>query len=326
MKFKKIFIMLLITLFSIPTNTYAYSNKVILGGNNIGIEVKTKGILVVGLYEVNNKLIAESSGIQVGDYIISVNNKAVNDITDFTKAIEEDEDKNQIDIIYKRKKKDYSTKLDIENVDGEYKTGLYVKDKINGIGTLTFIDPKTKKFGALGHEIVTKETNEILNIDDGSIYYSYITGINKSNNGSPGEKEANYDLDKKYGIIKENTNKGIFGDYTEVINNENMYEVAKKDEIKEGSATIFTVINGEMKEAFDIQIEKLNYKDDTKNIIFKITDEKLLNTTGGIVQGMSGSPIVQDNKIIGAVTHVIINDTTKGYGIFIENMLEESED
>ena len=234
MKFKKIFLMLLISLVSIPTNIYAYSNKVILGGNNIGIEVKTKGILVVGLYEIDNVLLAESSGIQAGDYIINVNNKEVNSISDFTKEIENDEDKESIDIIYKRRNKNYNTKLDIINKDGEYKTGLYVKDKINGIGTLTFIDPQTKKFGALGHEIVTKETNEILNIDDGSIFYSYITGITKSNNGNPGEKEADYDNGKKYGIIKENTNKGIFGDYTDSINNENIYEVASPNEVKSG--------------------------------------------------------------------------------------------
>ena len=326
MKIKKIFLMLLISLISIPTNIYAYSNKVILGGNNIGIEVKTKGILVVGLYEINNKKIAESSGIKAGDYIIKVNNNNVSSILDFTKEIENDLDKETIDITYKRKNKDYNTTLEIVNVDNEYKTGLYVKDKINGIGTLTFIDPETKKFGALGHEIVTKETGETLNIDSGSIYYSYITGIKKSNNGNPGEKDANYDNSKKYGIINKNTNKGIFGDYTDNIKNENIYEVVNVNEIKEDSAKLFTVIDGENLESFDIQIEKLNLKDETKNIVFKITDENLLSKTGGIVQGMSGSPIVQNNKIIGAVTHVIVNDTTKGYGIFIENMLKESDD
>lgn len=326
MKFKKIFLMLLITLISIPNTIYAYSNKVILGGNNIGIEVKTKGILVVGLYEINNKKLAESSGIKAGDYIIQVNNNNINSISDFTKEIENDPDKENIDITYKRRNRNYNTTLNIINIDGEYKTGLYVKDKINGIGTLTFIDPETKKFGALGHEIVTKETGDILNIDDGSIYYSYITGINKSNNGNPGEKEADYDINKKYGVIKENTNKGIFGDYTASLNNDNMYEIAKKEEVREGPATLFTVLDGENLESFEIQIEKLNLKDETKNIVFRVTDEKLLNKTGGIVQGMSGSPIVQNNKIIGAVTHVIVNDTTKGYGIFIESMLKESDD
>ena len=325
MKIKKIFLMLLISLIIIPINAQAYSNKVILGGNNIGIEVKTKGILVVGLYEIDNKLIAQSSDIQVGDYIIRVNDNLINSISDFTNEINNDDDKKEIKIDYLRKGKMYKTTLKLVNRDGEYKTGLYVKDSISGIGTLTFIDPSTKKFGALGHEIVSKETNELLNISNGSIYYSYITGITKSNNGNPGEKEANYDPNNKYGIINENTKSGIFGDYTAVINNDNLYEVANPNEVKEGKANIFTVINGENLESFEIQIEKLNFKDDVKNIVFKITDEKLLDSAGGIVQGMSGSPIVQNDKIIGAVTHVIVNDCTKGYGIFITNMLNEAE-
>lgn len=325
MKFKKIFLMLLFSLLIIPINVLAYSDKVILGGQNIGIEVKTKGILVIGLYEIDNKLIAEQSGIQKGDYITKVNNNAISSISDFTNEINKDDDKTKIDIEYNRKGKSYQGSLNIVNQNGEYKTGLYVKDTINGIGTLTFIDPNTKIFGALGHEVADKNTNEILNVDDGSIYYSYITGITKSINGNPGEKEANYDSNKKYGIIDENTNKGIFGKYTSNINADNLYEVAKKDEVTLGKANIFTVVDGENVESFEIEIQKINIKDNTKNIVFKITDEKLLDLTGGIIQGMSGSPIVQNNKIIGAVTHVIVNDCTKGYGIFITNMLEEAE-
>ena len=326
MKFKKFFLTILLTFIIMPTNVFAYSNKLILGGSNIGIEVKTKGILVVGLYEIDNKLIAESSGIQAGDYIIKVNNTEINTIQDFTKQIENSKDNGKVDINYIRKGKTLSTSLNIINKDGEYKTGLYVKDKISGIGTLTFIDPNTKKFGALGHEIASKDTKETLNIEDGSIYYSYITGIIKSNNGSPGEKEAEYDENQKYGNITKNTTSGIFGNYTSNINNDNLIDVASTNEIKEGKAYIYTVIDKENLESFEIQIEKLNLEDKTKNIVFKITDEKLLSNTGGIVQGMSGSPIVQDNKIVGAVTHVIVNDCSRGYGIFITNMLEETDD
>ena len=325
MKNLKKFLILFIFLISIPINALAYSDKLILGGNNIGIEVKTKGLLVIGLYEINNNLIANSSGIQAGDYILEVNNNEVKTTLDFTNEITKDDDKKEIDVKYIRKGKSYNTKLKLENVDGEYKTGLYVKDKISGIGTLTFIDPNTKKFGALGHEITSKETNEALNIDNGYIYYSYITGITKSTNGNAGEKEANYDNEKKYGIVNKNTKSGIFGDYTSSFDNSNLYEVASVNEIKEGNAKIYTVIDGENLESFDIQIEKLNLKDDTKNIVFKITDSNLIDKTGGIVQGMSGSPIIQNNKIVGAVTHVIVNDPTRGYGIFITKMLEESE-
>ena len=305
-------------------NTFAYSNKLIVGGQNIGIEVKTKGILVVGLYKVNDTLLASTSGIKKGDYIVKVNNNNINNISDFTKEIENDDDKKSIDIEYLRNNKSYKTVLDIAKVDNEFKTGLYVKDTISGIGTLTFIDPETKTFGALGHEILDKNSESELLIDNGSIYYSYITGITKSSNGTPGEKEAEVDSSKVFGTINDNTIKGIFGKYTGQLNN-NLYDVAKVDEIRLGKAEIFTVTDGEKIEKYSINIEKINKDDETKNILFTIDDENLLNKTGGIVQGMSGSPIIQDNKIIGAVTHVIVDNCKKGYGIFITNMLEEAE-
>ncbi len=325
MKFKKFFLMLLITLIIIPTNALAYSDKLIVGGQNIGIEVKTKGILVVGLYKINNELIADSSGLKPGDYIVKVNNNKVESISDFTKEINNDDDKLNVNIQYIRNGKTYNSVLKLVNFDNEYKTGIYVKDTINGIGTLTFVDPETKKFGALGHEIIDKNTNSILNIDDGSIYYSYITGINKSVNGTPGEKEATVDQNKTYGVIDENTTKGIFGTYTSDLDDSNLYEVSKPNEVKTGLASIYTVLDGEVLQSYTINIDSINLKDSTKNIIFTITDDQLLEKTGGIVQGMSGSPIIQDGKIVGAVTHVIVNDCTKGYGILITNMLEEAE-
>lgn len=325
MKFKKIFLMLLLSLLIIPTNILAYSNKIIVGGSNVGIEVKTKGILVIGQYKINNELISESSGIKAGDYITKVNGNIIKNISDFTSEIKNDDDKISIGIEYLRNGKYNTSSLKLTNDNGELKTGLYVKDSISGIGTLTFIDPNTKKFGALGHEILDKSTNEVLNIDSGSIYHSNITGINKSINGTPGEKEATYDENKKYGSIYENTNKGIFGTYTGKIDDSNLYEVSNPEDVKTGPAQILTVLDGEIISSYTINIESLNTKDETKNIVFSITDKNLLDKTGGIIQGMSGSPILQDGKIVGAVTHVIVNDCTKGYGIFITNMLKEAE-
>ena len=325
MKFKKIFLMLLFTLLIIPTNALAYSNKLIVGGQNIGIEVKSKGILVIGLYKVNNEMIAESSGIKPGDYITKVNNNEVKSIEDFSKEIKNDDGKSSVEIEYIRNNKSYNTSLNISEQNGELKTGLYVKDTISGIGTLTFIDPETKKFGALGHEILDKNTQKILDIDTGSIYYSYITGITRSINGNPGEKEATIDSNKNYGSIEKNTIKGIFGTYTSKIDDSNLYEVGKSEDIKPGLATILTVLDGETIGSYTINIDSLNTKDQTKNIVFTITDEKLLKNAGGILQGMSGSPIIQNGKIIGAVTHVIVDDCKKGYGIFITNMLNEAE-
>lgn len=325
MKFKNFFLMLLLSLLIIPINAFAYSNKLIVGGQNIGIEVKTKGILVVGLYKVNDELIASSSGIKAGDYITKVNGNFIRSIDDFTKAINSDDDKQTIDIEYTRDDKSYNSTLNIIELNGELKTGLYVKDSVSGIGTLTFIDPETKKFGALGHEILDKNTGDLLSVDDGSIYYSYITGITRSTDGTPGEKEATIDSSKIYGNIDENTIKGIFGTYTDKLDDSELYEVGNISDIKKGNASIFTVLDGEEIGAYTINIESVNEKDSTKNIVFTITDERLLQKAGGIIQGMSGSPILQDGKIIGAVTHVIVDDCTKGYGIFITNMLEEAE-
>ena len=321
MRFKRLFLSLFISLL-LPVTVLAYSDKVILGGQNIGIEVKTKGVLVVGLYKVDDKYIARDSGIEAGDYIVKVNNNDVKSIDDFTKEINNDSDKELIDITYSRNKKIYNTSLKLYKENDDYKTGLYVKDKVNGIGTLTMVDPANKRFIALGHQIQDSVTNTILNIDSGSIYESIITGISKSIDGSPGEKEATTNINEKYGTITDNTLKGIYGYYEKELNS-NLIEVANPDEIVLGSASIFTVIDQDNVKEFSINIEKIDKKDDLKNILFTITDEELLNSTGGIIQGMSGSPIVQNNKLVGAVTHVIVDDCKKGYGIFITKMLNE---
>ena len=216
--------------------------------------------------------------------------------------------------------------LDYEKSDDDiYKTGMYVKDKIVGIGTLTYIDPKTKIFGALGHEIDERTTLQKFEIKDGQIFKSNVVGVERSENGSAGEKNASYDESVVYGEIKENTESGIFGEYLDNYPDTSLLKVASSDEVKTGSAIIRTVIDDDNVEEFSINIIRIDPKNDTKNILFEITDKDLLNKTGGVVQGMSGSPIIQNNMIVGAVTHVIVNDTTKGYGIFITTMLEEGE-
>lgn len=206
-----------------------------------------------------------------------------------------------------------------------YKTGLYVKDKIIGIGTLTFIDPNTKMYGALGHEIMEKTTGTKFEIKDGTIFKSNVTGIDKGTRNSPGGKRASYMLDDTYGTITKNEINGIYGLYNKSIDKNNLIEVGDSTSIKLGKAYFTTVIENDTKETFEINILKLNKDVATKNIFFEITDEKLLKKTKGIFQGMSGSPIIQDGKIIGAVTHVVVDDSSKGYGIFITSMLKEIE-
>lgn len=321
-KLLKYFVLLL---FIIPINVLAYSSSLIPGGETIGIEVNSKGVLVVGFYKVDNSYIGRRAGFLVGDRITKVNNTDVNDISSMVEIIN-NINSNTVEMTINRDNEE--KKLDLElkkDSDGILKTGLYVKDSITGIGTLTYIDPKTKVFGALGHEILEKTSSNKFEIKGGIIFDADVVGIEKSDNGVAGEKNARYNKTEVFGNIKENEISGIFGTYTNEEADNNLLEVGNSDEVKLGKATIKTVVESNKKEDFEINIIKIDEKSDTKNILFEVTDENLLNKTGGIVQGMSGSPIIQNNKIIGAVTHVIVNEPTKGYGIFITTMLKEGD-
>ncbi len=327
-KCKNIICILLLTIFIIPNSVFAYSSFIIAGGENIGIRINSQGIMIVGLYKIGNTYPARNAGLKLGDKIIAINNNNVLNINEMVNEINNDDDKKQISIKVKRNNKIFNTNLKlIKTKDNIYKTGLYVKDTINGIGTLTYIDPNTKLFGALGHEIIEKNTGQRIDVKDGKIFKAEVIAIEKSCNGTPGEKNAKYFSDKIYGNIIKNTNAGIFGNYTDNIPNKRLYKVAEPKEIKIGLAQVMTVLKDEKVEEFDIEIIRLsnNENQKIKNILFNITDPKLLEETGGVVQGMSGSPIVQNEMIVGAVTHVVVDDTTKGYGIFIKYMLEEAE-
>ena len=319
--------LLLLLILSIPSITLAYSDYIIAGGENIGISLNSNGVIIVGSYYVNGINLAKESGLNNGDKIIKINDNDTPSINKMLSVIENLSEKNNIKITYVRGNKEYNTNLTLVKDDNNvYKTGLYVKDNITGVGTLTFIDPQTKKFGALGHEIIEKNTGQKLEIKDGTIYPSTVVGITKSSIGSPGEKNAKYDSNNVIGNIFENTNSGIFREYKNDIPNKELYRVAKPSEIQENDASILTVINEDNVESFRIKILKINLSENSnKNILFQITDDRLLKETGGIVQGMSGSPIIQNNSIIGAVTHVVVDDPTKGYATFITKMLEEAE-
>lgn len=318
---KKLITFLLAILLPISI-TFAYTDKVYIGGENVGIEVKTDGVLVVGLYKINDNFIQNS--VNPGDYIIEVNGNKILSISDFANEINNDEDKESLDIKIRRNNKIINTKIPLIYDNNEYKTGLYVKDEITGIGTLSFIDPTNNNFFCLGHQI-SDQSDDIVDISSGSIYYSYITDINRSSNGNVGEKEAITDDSNKYGTINKNTNKGIFGTYEKDYSSKQIFEVASKEEVKLGDAKLLTVTKNEEIKEYSINIDSIDLNDSIKNMMFTVTDKELIDNTGGIVQGMSGSPIIQNNKIIGVVTHVIINDTKRGYAIFTVNMLEEAE-
>ncbi len=324
--FKKTVIMLLLSFFIIPINALAYSDKIIVGGENIGITLNSDGVLIVGVYDVDGKNPATEAGLKTGDVITEVNKKEVNNIEDMASKINDSSD-GSVSVGYMRNGKKQTATLKLSKDENDvYKTGLYVKDSVTGIGTLTFIDPGTKLFGALGHEIQEQTTGKLLEIKDGKIFDSTVTGVIPSSDGNPGEKQAKYDASKTTGDVAENTTQGIFGTYTNEIPDRETYKVAKPSDIKTGKAKILTVLDGKEIKEYEINITKINKKEQkNKNFVFEITDKDLLDKTNGIIQGMSGSPIVQGDYIIGAVTHVVVDNPHKGYGIFITNMLEEAE-
>ena len=316
---------LLISLVILPLNVLAYSDYIIPGGDTLGIEINSDGIMVIGFYEVNGKYNKGTPNIKVGDYILEIENEKVNDVKSLTKMVEQNIDKGYVDITVRSKGKIKNVKLDLIKADNVYKTGLYVKDSITGIGTLSYIDPTTKIFGALGHEIIDSNTSEIVEIKSGTIFKNYITGIEKSVTGVAGSKNAKFYYNTKYGVILKNSNVGIYGKYEANLPDKEPLKVAENNEVKIGPAYISTVIDGQKIEDFEIEITRIDETAKVKNISFVIKDQELLDKTGGVVQGMSGSPIIQNDKIIGAVTHVVVDNPTTGYGIFITTMLKEGE-
>ena len=321
MNFKRRLLILFLTFMILPFNTFALSKYLVPGGENIGINIKSNGVLVVGFYESNAK-----SSLQIGDIIVSIDDNQVSSINDMLKLVDSSEDEVTLKVGYKRNNQLFSTDLSlVKDENGVFKTGLYVKDSITGIGTLTFIDPTTNQYGALGHSITDSKTNVRFEIKDGKIFKSDVTSIDKSQNGQTGEKNAKFYFDTVYGTIEQNEETGIYGTYSEDYNSKELVEVGSIDEIELGEAYINTSLDNNKVENFNIEILSIDKESDTKNILFKVTDSTLLEKTGGIVKGMSGSPIIQNNKIIGAVTHTVISDNTKGYGISIIKRLESME-
>lgn len=322
---KKTILVFFIILF-LPINVFAYSLNLIPGGESIGIKINTDGLLVTGFYKVNDEYIGKRT-FKVGDRIIKINGIIVNNNTELANVIDKNINNDYVDVEFIRNNKVQNGKLYLGKDGDLYKTGLYIKDSIVGIGTLTYIDPVSKMYGALGHEIRTSETNSRVEIKDGDLLYSSVSSITKSRDGYVGSKNAIISYNNLLGTIDKNTNSGIFGKYTNSLPNKKTLSVASFDEIKIGDAYILTVVDDTNIKKYDIKILDKYYKQKNtqKAFSFEVISDTLLSKTGGVVQGMSGSPIIQDNKIIGAVTNVLIDDVSLGYGISIITMLEESE-
>ncbi|MGF2617016.1 SpoIVB peptidase [Rossellomorea vietnamensis] len=311
--------------------------KVIPGGQSIGVKLNTVGVLVVGHHLVQTEegkvSPGEKAGIQVGDMITEINGTKIEELSDVAPFVQEaGESKDALDVVVRRDKETIQTELKPikDSNEKSYKLGLYIRDAAAGIGTMTFYDPQSKKYGALGHVISDMDTKKPIVVEDGEIVHSTVTSIEKGANGKPGEKLARFTGDKEViGDITRNSPFGIFGKLNRDIQNgmvDKALPIALSHQIKEGPAQILTVVDGEEVELYDIEIVSTIPQKfpATKGMVIKVTDPALLDKTGGIVQGMSGSPIIQDGKLIGAVTHVFVNDPTSGYGVHIEWMLNEA--
>ncbi len=296
------------------------SDQVYVSGETIGLKLNT-GVVVTKLYgiKIDSETIKpwEDSDIQIDDIILKVNDVNIINSESLIAVLKSNADK-QCNIQILRDGKYISTHITPVKNDTSVSLGIYVKDNIMGVGTMTFITEEDLMYASLGHQIATK-----ISTATGSIYKAEVISIDKSSKGYPGSKKAS--IGSEIGDIEKNTNKGIYGKYDDEINDLQLYHIASKEEVKKGYAQILTCIDGDKVNLYDIEITNiyLNTTDDIKGIKFKIVDEELLEKTGGVIQGMSGSPIIQNDKLIGAVTHVVVNTPEYGYGLFAENMLRE---
>ena len=308
----------------------------VAGGHSVGVQMDVKGALIVGLEEITTSTgevvnPGLQAGLQIGDMILAVDGTKVYKAQEVEQLVNEVQGEVRLKIQRKSKIMNVDLTPVINQEDGLYKLGVWIKDKTAGIGTLTYYDPVNMTFGALGHAICDPETGSVLTVNQGELIQAKVQSVKEGKSGEPGEIQGVfYEAESPLGNLDVNSELGIFGAAYHPIENP-LYTkplvVGTKGQIEKGKAYILTTLENNQIERFEIEIEKTYKRDNesNKNMRIKVTDERLLEQSGGIVQGMSGSPIIQNNRIIGAVTHVLVNDPTRGYGIFIENMLEASE-
>ncbi len=304
--------------------------QVVVMGRTVGIKMFSDGVLVVGQSSVTTAQGKEEpgkdAGIQTGDIITHLEGVEVNTIEEIQAYLAENDD-DSIDLSVLRGDSQLSLTVEpAENTQGVRQMGLWLRDSMAGIGTITYCDPTTGQFVALGHGVNDADTSILMPLEHGTIMFSSVAEVKAGTAGSPGELHGSFDLSRDLGELTANTETGLYGVLTqdEVFEWGELMDVASSDEVVEGEAVIRANVDGQQIEEFQIKIIEIYDQSagNTKNMMIEVTDERLLELTGGIVQGMSGSPILQNGKIIGAVTHVLVNDPTKGYAIFIENMLE----
>ena len=310
-------------------------DTVLVGGMPVGIYMETEGVLVLdtqGVKGMDGQQYEPARNlVKAGDYIVGINQQTITDKRELMESLQ-NLTEDTIVLMLRREDETMEVKLHaVECSPEEYKLGIWVRDNVQGLGTITFLD-QNSRFGALGHGIHDTDTNVLLEISGGSLYRTVIRSVTKGENGVPGSMEGLivYNRYNRIGTVLKNTETGIYGTIEEidaVFEDAIPVKVAAKEEIVTGDAEIRCYVNGEIKE-YQVQIKEINesVKDENKGIVLQVTDKELLEETGGVIQGMSGSPILQNGKLIGAVTHVFVNDPTKGYGIFAETMIKEAEE
>ena len=305
-------------------------NKIYAGGNCLGFNILSKGVVVVG----SNFILTEhgavnpmtSSGLKVGDIITHIDGLEICDVSDVNEYLDKYVGGTTKLTVTRQGKVVY---VDIEpafDVQTQtYKLGLWLKSDASGVGTLTYVDTTTGRYGSLGHAI-TNSSNQVFDVTGGNIYETNVIGVNKGQSGRPGELLGAFNTTNPQGSVDKNTNFGVFGDVDDgntLMKDKTEIGVGGRLTVKPGKAQILSTIDGFNIEAFDVEIIKTNFQSSAqeKSMVIRVIDKRLLDVTGGIVQGMSGSPIIQDGKLVGAVTHVFVNDPTKGFGIYIDWML-----
>ncbi len=293
-------------------------------GQPIGVKLFSDGVLVIGFSDGESP--AKDCGLKKGDIITALDGTALDSIEALRACLNAGGGSDAA-LTVKRGSRTLTLEVSPQrDVGGEYRLGAWVRDSMAGIGTMTFYDPKSGAFGALGHGVTDVDTGKLLPLDHGSIMNASVKAVKKGERGAPGELKGEFDFTRDCGTLYANTDCGIFGRLSpqdaETLGGKS-YPIAKKDEIRPGQATILAAVSGNETKEYTIEIEKVYPASDTaRNLLLRVTDEELLAQTGGVVQGMSGSAIVQNGRLVGAVTHVLLDDPSRGYGIFIENMLD----
>ena len=306
-------------------------------GNIAGVKLYTNGVLVVGMSEIEGEDSKtykpyENTGIEEGDTIVKINDNLISSTDDLIEKVNMSKgEKVEIEYIHDEETKECSI-TPVKTSEEEYKLGLWVRDSAAGVGTVTFYEPSTQRFGALGHGITDIDTGDLLNIASGEFVTAQVLNIKKGENGNPGKIQGTVEEQETIGDITKNTEFGIYGKIQDLsslnIDTSKEMEVAMREEIELGKATILCSLDNQTVKEYEIEITKI-YRDNNynnKSMEIKVTDEELIEKTGGIIQGMSGSPIIQNGKFIGAVTHVLVNSSTEGYAIYGDLMLKQSKE